>query len=171
MIDEKAALRGAEKAIGQSVEDVAIAFPVGTTRAQAEGELGGEAVGAAGGVIASLSGSGVAGAAAGGGGVGMLLAQRRLEKTEPAASIVLALTKDNLYLLGRHRLGVLASFKDLEIIHKIPRDQANVQLSPAGFTSHLEIVDEEDGAQYLYEVKPLGSGIKQLLADLDKENA
>ena len=172
MLDEKAALRGAQKATGSSdVEDVAIAFPVGTTRAQAEGELGGEAVGGAVGAVASLTARSVASGAAGGGGLGMLLAQRRLEKTEPAASIVLALTKDSLYLLGRHKLGPLASFNNLEIIHRIPRDQVQAELTPAGFTSHLEIVDEEDGARFLYEVKPLSSGIKKLLADLEQQRA
>lgn len=168
MINEKAAIQGAQAAIGDAkVEDVAIAFPVGTTRVQAGGGLEGEAVGAAVGVVAELSSTAIAGSAAGGGGLGTFIAQRRLEKTEPAASIVLALTADSLYLLGRHKIGPLASFKNLEVIHKIPRGAAVVDIEPAGFTRHLTITDDEDGTQYIYEVKPLGSGIDQLMGDLE----
>ena len=169
MLNENSAMKGAQAAVGdEKVEDIAIAFPVGTTRAQAGGSLEGDAVGAAAGLMADLGGVGIAGSAAGGGGIGMFLAQRHLEKTEPAASIVLALTANNLYLLGRHKIGPLASFKDLEVIHKIPRGAALADLSPMpGITKKLTITDDEDGTQYVYEVKPLGSGIKQLLADME----
>ena len=168
MLNENAAMKGAQAAVGDAtVEEVAIAFPVGTTRAQAEGSLAGDAVGGAAGVIADMSGTALAGATGGGGGLGMLLAQRRLEKTEPAASIVLALTADSLYLLGRHKIGPLASFKDLEVIHKIPRGAAMIDIAPAGVTRHITITDDQDGTQYVYEVKPLGSGIDQLMADLE----
>lgn len=118
------------------------------------------------GAVARLSGAAFAGSTVGGGGLGMLIAQRRMEKTEPAASIVLALNAQDLYLLGRHKIGPLASFDNLEVIHQIPSSSVSIDLSPAGFTQHLSITDEEDGTQYLYEVKPLGSGIKQLIADL-----
>ena len=48
MIDEKAALNGVKEALGEvTVEDVAIAFPVGTTRGQAGAALVGDAGGAA----------------------------------------------------------------------------------------------------------------------------
>lgn len=170
MLNEKAAMRGVREALGgASVEEIAIAFPVGTTRAQAGGSLKGEAGGAVVGVAADLAGTVVAGTASGGGGVGMFLAQRRLEKEEPAASIVLALTEDSLYLLGRHFIGPFASFKDLSVIHRIPREAANLALSPAGITQHLTIVDENDGTRYVYEVKALGSGIKRLISDLQQQ--
>lgn len=167
MLDERAAREGAQAAVGnEKVEDVAIAFPVGTTRAQATGALEGDAAGAATGLFTGLSSAAGANLASGGGSLGMLLAQRRLEKTEPAASIVLALTANNLYLLGRHHIGPLASFKNLETIHKIPREDVEASLSPEGITHRLTIIDEEDDARFVYEVKPLGSGIKQLLDDL-----
>lgn len=168
MINKNAAMRGAQAAVGsEPIEDVAIAFPVGTTRAQARGSLAGDSVGAVASVAADLSTTAIAGSVTGGGGLGQLLAQRRLEKTEPAASIVLALTANNLYLLGRHKIGPLASFANLEVIHKISRNEADLNLTPAGVTQHLSIVDEEDNASYEYEVKPLGSGIKKLIADLE----
>lgn len=167
MLDERAARRGAQAAVGaEKVEDIAIAFPVGTTRTQATGVLKGDAAGAAAGLVTGVSSLAGANLASGAGSLGMLLAQRRLEKTEPAASIVLALTASNLYLLGRHHIGPLASFKDLEVIHKIPRGEVETSLTPEGITRELTIVDEGDGARFVYEVKPLGSGIKQLIADL-----
>ena len=99
------------------------------------------------GAVARLSGAAFAGSTVGGGGLGMLIAQRRMEKTEPAASIVLALNAQDLYLLGRHKIGPLASFDNLEVIHQIPRSSVSIDLSPAGFTQHLSITDEEDGTQ------------------------
>lgn len=168
MLDERAARKGAQAAVGaEPVEDIAIAFPVGTTHAQAVGALGGDAVGAVSSIVTNLSSTAAAGVTGGGGNLGMLIAQRRLEKTEPAASIVLALTPSSLYLLGRRHIGPLASFKNLEVIHKIPRGRVETSLTPNGVTRHLTIVDDEDGSQFVYEVKPLGSGIKRLLADLE----
>lgn len=165
MIDEHAALKGAQAAVGEDpIEDVAIAFPVGTTHKQAAGMLAGDGVGLASGALAGLQLSGSAGT---GGAIGQLIEQRHMERTEPAASIVLALTASKLYLLARHKIGPLASFKDLTIIHEIAREQIDASLNPTGgVTRSLTITDEESGAVFEYEVKPLGSGINKLLTDL-----
>lgn len=165
MIDENAARKGAQAAVGEEpIEDVAIAFPVGTTRAQAGAMLEGDGVGLGVGALAGVNLGGTTGA---GGGIGELIEQRRLEHTEPAASIVLALTASKLYLLARHKIGPLASFKDLTIIDQIPRSEVETSLEPAGVTRHLTITDKVSGEVFEYEVKPLGSGINKLLTDLE----
>lgn len=172
MIDEHAAMEGAQQAVGkEQVEEVAIAFPIGTTQAQATGALLGDAASGAASAAASLSGVGSGSLGVSGGGIGMFLAQRKLEQSEPAASIVLALTATSLYLLGRKKIGPLASFKNLMVIHSIPRSEVQADVQPTGATRRLTITDHQDGTQYVYELKLLGSGINKLLGDLNQQSA
>lgn len=113
--------------------------------------------------------SAVGGGVVGGTGVGSLVANLRLEHSEPYASVVLALTPTTLYLLGRHRVGPLASFADMAVIAKIAREHAHADLSQAGVLKHLTIVNDVDGAEYVYEVKPLGSGVGSVVRDLGND--
>ncbi|WRS29746.1 hypothetical protein U6G28_09495 [Actinomycetaceae bacterium MB13-C1-2] len=169
MLDEREALKGAQEAVGDDkVIEVAIAFPVGTTRKQAGAYGEGDAVGAVAGVLGKLGPLGMANAAAGAGSIAGLINQRRMEEEEPAASIVLALTDTKLYLLGRHKLGPLASFKNLTVMEALDRASLTVDFEPAGVTKHLILNDSETGETFTYEVKPLGSGVAQLVKDLDQ---
>ncbi len=169
MLDEREALKGAQEAVGDDkIIDVAIAFPVGTTRKQVGAYGEGDAVGAVAGVLGKFGSLGVASAATGVGSIAGLVNQRRMEREEPAASIVLALTDTKLYLLGRHKLGPLASFKNLTVMEALDRADLTVDFEPAGVTKHLILNDSETGETFTYEVKPLGSGVAQLIKDLDQ---
>lgn len=169
MLDKHAALKGAQQAVGsEPIEDIGIAYPVGTLRTQLGADAMGEGVGLAAGAAASLSGLSIANAGAGGGGLGQLVADYKLDHTGSPASIVLALTATKLYLLGRYKVGPLASFKNLEVVHVIPRGEVEAKLEPSGgITKTLTITDEESGESFTYEVKPLGSGMGDVVDALD----
>lgn len=150
MLDEHGALKGAQEALpGQTISDVAVVFPAGTTTTQ----LGGAAVG---GIL-------------GGGemtGVGAAAANVALDRSENAASVVLALSPDALHLLGRHRVGAFGSYRNLEQLATIPRSDLSVSHEPGRLTSSLTLTNTATGEQYSYEVKPLGSGVNDLLKAL-----
>lgn len=133
----------------------------------------GGAAGAAAGVTAEALGagaaSGIGGAAVGGSGVGSLVANLSLEHHEPYASVVLALTPNKLFLLGRHRVGPLASFANMVVITEIARSQLHTELQQLGLLKSLKLVNDADGAEYDYEVKPFGSGVDALLHDLNAD--
>ena len=159
MLDGHAALKGAAEAVpNDTIIDVAIVFPDGTTAAQ----LGGTGAGAvAGGLLGSAN------AAGGLAGVGSLAAEHELEKEGgDAASVVLALSDSTLYLLGRHRIGALASFKNLTVIASIPRANAKVETAHAGIVHSVKITDSASGQVYEYEAKPMGSGLSEFAARL-----
>ena len=159
MLDGHAALKGAAEAVpNDTIIDVAIVFPDGTTAAQ----LGGTGAGAvAGGLLGSAN------AAGGLAGVGSLAAEHELEKEGgDAASVVLALSESTLYLLGRHRIGALASFKNLTVIASIPRADAKVETAHAGIVHSVKITDSASGQVYEYEAKPMGSGLSEFAARL-----
>lgn len=167
MLDERQALEGAQEAVGNDkVLEVAIAFPVGTTRKQAGAYAEGDAVGAVAGILGKLGPLGAANAAVGSSGIAGLVNQRKMEEEEPAASIVLALTGSKLYLLGRHKLGPLASFKNMTVMHELNRADLTVDYEPAGVTKHLILNDTETGESFTYEVKPLGSEVTELIKDM-----
>ncbi|NLA65871.1 MAG: hypothetical protein GX862_08130 [Leucobacter sp.] len=159
-----------------TIKDVAIAFPVGTTSAQAGAEAVGGAAGAAVGTLSLASGavsgtmSAVGSGAAGGVGAASLIAQLKLEHTEPYASVVLALTPTKLYLLGRHKIGPLASFANMFIVAEIAREHLHANLTQASMLKHLTLVNDEDGKQYTYEVKPLGSGVDSIMTELNSDS-
>ena len=159
MLDGHAALKGAAEAVpNDTIIDVAIVFPDGTTAAQ----LGGTGAGAvAGGLLGSAN------AAGGLAGVGSLAAEHGLEKEGgDAASVVLALWDSTLYLLGGHRIGALASFKNLTVIASIPRANAKVETAHAGIVHSVKITDSASGQVYEYEAKPMGSGLSEFTARL-----
>ncbi len=99
--------------------------------------------------------------------MGSLAAEHELEKEGgDAASVVLALSDSTLYLLGRHRIGALASFKNLTVIASIPRANAKVETAHAGIVHSVKITDSASGQVYEYEAKPMGSGLSEFAARL-----
>ena len=159
MLDGHAALKGAAEAVpNDTIIDVAIVFPDGTTAAQ----LGGTGAGAvAGGLLGSAN------AAGGLAGVGSLAAEHELEKEGgDAASVVLALSDSTLYLLGRHRIGALASFKNLTVIASIPRANAKAETAHAGIVHSGKITASASGQVHEYEAKPMGSGLSEFISRL-----
>lgn len=148
MLDGHAALKGAAEAVpNDTIVDVAIVFPPGTTSEQ---------------LIATGAGEMVDGL----GGVGELVADRDLDKHQTSASIVLALSDSTLYLLGRHRVGPFASFKNLAVIATIARADAKIETAHAGIVQSVTITDSSSGQVYDYEAKPMGSGLTEFAARL-----
>ena len=148
MLDGHAALAGASAAVkDDAIIDVATVFPPGTT-------------------ISELGGAGAGAAVANASGVGMLATEIALDKSQEAASVVLALSETTLYLLARHRVGPFGSFKHLEIMHAIARTDVVTDLHSGGPLNELTITDSSTGTAYTYEVKPMGSGIHEFLGRL-----
>jgi len=57
--------------------------------------------------------------------------------------VVLALSPTTLHLLGRHRVGPLASFKGLTVIAQLPREDVHASLESAGIVKNLTLIDEK----------------------------
>ena len=81
--------------------------------------------------------------------------------------MVLALSDSTLYLLGRHRIGALASFKNLTVIASIPRANAKVETAHAGIVHSVKITDSASEQVYEYEAKPMGSGLNEFVSRLE----
>lgn len=152
MIDEHAALKGAQAAVPEeTVTQVAVVFPTGTTMAQLGGSLAGGVLGGSGGVAVGGAATNIA-----------------LDATEEAASVVLALTAEALHMLGRRRVAPFGSFKHLTALHAVPRKDLKVEQGREAVLHTLTIHNTATGESWSYEVKPLGSGVDDLVAALSR---
>lgn len=146
MPDKHAALKGAQAAVPEDeITDVEVVFPAGTTSGELLSQGLGDAVGGAAEVLGAA-------------------AEVGMDATEEAASVVLALSATTLYLLGRHRVGALGSFRHLTPLHQIPREHLHVAFGRDGVLLAVTLTDTATSAPYTFEVKPLGSRIKEMLA-------
>ncbi len=155
MLDE----HGAAKAVHAALPDIqvialALAFPVGTTRAQGVGMLVGDVLGAA---------AGGSSGAATGSGLGLLGADIAERAAGGAASYVLAATASTVEVFGRHHVGPLAGFHDLFHVTSLPREGLSATTTRHGIVQDLTLT-EPTGATLTVELKPLGSGLEQFLA-------
>ena len=166
---EHQVLKGVEAALpGAKIAAVALAFPPGTTRAEAGGSLAGEGIGAAAGGL--LDGLSSASSGAGlGNGVGFVMAERRLNRESATPAYVLALTSSDMYLLGKHAVQPLASNKDLVLLDTIPLEALSVTHSHHGIVTDVTFTDSQTGQSVMVECKPLGSGIDRFLKTLQSD--
>lgn len=165
VIREHDVLRGVEAALPDAaIQAVALAFPPGTTRAEAGGSLAGEGVGAAAGALDSLSS--VSSGAGLGGGVGFVVAEHRLNQASDTPAYVLALTDSDLYILGKHAVQPLAGNKDLVLLDTIALDVLTVTHRHHGIVTDVTFTDTSTNQSVVVECKALGSGIKDFLATL-----
>ena len=166
VVREHEVMKGVEAALpGKKIVAVALAYPPGTTHVEARGSLtGGGLGGAAGGLLDGLSS--VSRGAGLGDGVGFMMAERRLDRESEAPAYVLALTSDDLYILGKHRVQLLASDKDLMLLDTIPLKDLSVTHTHHGIVTDVTFTDAQAGKSVPVECKPLGSGLDDFLRTL-----
>ncbi len=162
-------MKGVEQALpGAEIAAVALAFPPGTTRAEAGGSLAGSGIGAAaGGVLDGLSS--VSSGAGLGNGAGFLMAEHRLNQESATPAYVLALTSSDMYILGKHAVQPLASNKDLVLLDTIALEALSVTHSHHGIVTDVTFADSQTGQSVTVECKPLGSGISDFLKALQSD--
>lgn len=162
-------MKGVEAALpGEQIVAVALAFPPGTTRAEAGGSLAGGGVGAAaGGVLDGLSS--VSSGAGLGDGVGFLMAERRLNRESPTPAYVLALTPSDMYILGKHAVQPLAGNKNLVLVDTIPLKALSVTHRHHGIVTDVTFTDSQTGQSATVECKLLASGIGDFLKALQSD--
>lgn len=155
MSREKSAREGAEQATGDHIDDVALVAPRGSTFAR---------------VLGATAGMGIGGSNAASWGVAGALIADRLSSAASGSdpSIVLATSKDTLYVLGRNSTAVVGHWKDLELVASIPRARLAVERQHRGTTLAIELTDTDTDVTLEFEARPLGNlGVKDLLKDLE----
>lgn len=169
VVREHDVMKGVEAALpGVDVVAVALAFPPGTTRAEAGGSLKGAGIGAAaGGILDGLSS--VSSGAGLGDGVGFVMAEHRLNKASATPAYVLALSSSDLYILGKHAVQPLASNKDLVLLDTISLSALGVSHNHHGLVTDVTFTDSKTGQSVMVECKPLGSGLGGFLKTLQSD--
>lgn len=154
MSRETNAREGAAQATGDVIDDVALVAPRGSTFARVLGATAGVGLGGT-----NSASWGVAGA---------LIADRLSSQASGSdPSIVLAISKDNLHVLGRNSTAVVGPWSDLELVASIPRPRLAVERHHRGITLVVELTDTETGVTLEFEARPFGNlGVKDLLKDL-----
>ncbi|MDN3495155.1 hypothetical protein QL996_04390 [Planococcus sp. APC 4015] len=158
MSREEHAREGAQAVIpDDEVLDVAVVMPRGSTFA---GVLG-----AAAGVVGGGNNPtawGVAG--------GMIGERVNAASKGSYPSIVLALTPERLYILGRKRTGLVGGWKDMHPVAHIERKNLDVKRRRRGTVLVLELTDKTTGTPLEFEAQNVGGlGLKDLLADIGGE--
>lgn len=169
VLRERDVMKGVEAALpGATIEAVALAFPPGTTRAEAGGSIAGAGAGAlAGGILNGLSS--VSAGASLGDSTGFLMAERRLNHASDAPAYVLALTDTELHILGKHAVQPLAGNKDLTSVDTIALSNLSVTHTHHGVLTDVTFTDAQSGQSVTVECKPLGSGITDFLNALQSQ--
>lgn len=100
---------------------------------------------------------------------GSMVGQRALSASKGSyPSIVLAVSTDRLYVLGRRSTGLVGGWKDLHPIAQIERRHLAVARSHRGTVPVIELTDTTTGTTLEFEAAHIGNlGIKDFLATLD----
>lgn len=158
MSRESKAREGAQAAVPQdTILDVAVVMPRGSTFA---GVLG-AAAGVAGGASSNATAWGVAGSMIG-------------ERVNAASrgsypSIVLALSPTRLHVLGRRSTGLVGGWKELHPVAYIERDNLSVERRRRGTVRIVELTDTSTGAALEVEAQNVGGlGLDALLEQLEQ---
>lgn len=169
VVREHDVMKGVEAALPEAeIVAVALAFPPGTTRAEAGGSLAGGGIGAgAGGLLDGLSA--VSSGAGLGDGVGFLMAEHQLNQESETPAYVLALTSTDVCILGKHAVQPLAGNKDLVLLDTIPVGNLRVNHRRHGLVMDVTFTDSTTGQSVTVECKPLGSGIGDFLKALQSD--
>lgn len=155
---EEHAREGAQAVIpDEEVLDVAVVMPRGSTFA---GVLG-----AAAGVVGGGNNTMAWGVA------GSMIGERVNAASKGSyPSIVLALTKERLHVLGRTRTGLVGGWKNLHPLVHIERKDLAVARRHRGTVLVLELTDKTTGAALEFEAQNIGGlGLKDLLAGIGGE--
>lgn len=158
MSREEHARAGAQAVIpDDTIVDVAVVMPRGSTFASVLGAAAGASAGSA---LGNPTAWGVAGG---------IVGQRALSASKGGyPSIVLAVSADRLYVLGRHTSAMVGGWKDLHPIAQIERSHLSVARSHRGTVPVIELTDITTGTTLEFEAAHIGTlGIKDFLASLD----
>lgn len=158
MSREEHARAGAQAVIpDDTIVDVAVVMPRGSTFATVLGAAAGASAGSA---MGNPTAWGVAGG---------MVGQRALSATKGSyPSIVLAASADHLYVLGRRSTGLVGGWKHLHPIAQIERRHLAVARSHHGTVPVIELTDTTTGTTLEFEAAHIGTlGIKDFLASLD----
>lgn len=155
MSREEHAREGAQAAIpDDEILDVAVVMPRGSTFS---GVLG-AAAGVVGGGDNSMA-WGVAG--------GMIGERVNAASKGSYPSIVLAISEERLYVLGRKRTGLVGGWKDMHPVAHIERKDLGLKRHQRGTVRVIELTDTTTGTTLEFEAVNVGNlGLKDLLADI-----
>ncbi|WP_368496172.1 hypothetical protein [Herbiconiux sp. A18JL235] len=155
MSREEHAREGAQAVVhDDEIVDVAVVMPRGSTFASVLGAAAG----------AGLSGSnqmawGVAG--------GMLAQRVGSAAKNSYPSIVLAISKRRLYVLGRSSTGLVGGWKTMHLVAHIDRANLDVHRHRSGTVRVIELTDTTTGTTLEFEALNIGGlGLDELLAGL-----
>jgi hypothetical protein len=157
MSRELKAREGAQKVVGDApVADAALVFPRGSTQAAMLGAAAGSLLGGRGGV----------GAAWGAG--GSLIGERFFaDSQDTTPTIVLAITADTLYVLGRDSTAMVGRWDNLRLLSHIPRADVQVKHRMVGPIHQIDLVDGRNGTTLEFESRLIGNlGVKGFLETL-----
>jgi hypothetical protein len=161
MSREEKALAGVSQAIpDDTIQDVALVSPRGSTRAGAIGAALGGAIGG------QLGGAGVTGAWQS---LGYLAGQRRAaDQAGMPGTLVLAASPSTVYALGRARLGLVGGWRDLTPLVKIERRHLRVEHRLRGVVMQIDLTDTTTGSTLKVEARLLGNlGVTDFLENLE----
>lgn len=157
MSREEHAREGAQSVIpDDEIIDVAVVMPRGSTIS---------------GVLGAAAGVGLSGSNQTAWGVaGGMLAQRANSASKGSyPSIVLAVSKTKLYVLGRTSTGLVGGWKNLHPVAHIDRDNLTVARKHHGTVGILQLTDMTTGTTLEFEQQNIGGlGLKELLSSLEE---
>ena len=157
MSREEHARAGAQAVIpDDTILDVAVVMPRGSTFASVLGAAAGASAGSA---LGNPTAWGVTGG----------IVSQRIHSASKGSypSIVLAVSADRLYVLGRRSTGLVGGWKDLHPVAQIERRHLAVARSHRGTVPVIELTDTTTGTTLEFEAAHIGTlGVKDLLASL-----
>ncbi len=145
-----------------TIQDVALVSPHGSTRAGAIGAALGGAIGG------QLGGAGVTGR-------GSHWATWRVSAGPLAGPVCLApctllpaASPTSVYALGRDRLGVVGGWRNLTPLLKIERRHLRVAHRLRGVVMQIDLTDTTTGSTFEVEARPMGNlGVTEFLQNLE----
>jgi hypothetical protein len=99
---------------------------------------------------------------------GSLIGERLFaDSHDTTPTIVLALTADTLYVLGRDSTALVGQWDNLRLLSHIPRADVRVEHRMVGPIRQIDLVDHRNGTILEFESRLIGNlGVKDFLATL-----
>jgi hypothetical protein len=131
-----------------TIQDVALVYPRGSTRS-----------GAIGAALGGALGSQIGGASTGAWqALGYLAGERvAADQAGTPGTLVLAVSPSTLYVLGRHRLGLVGGWRTLTPLAKIDRRHLLVEHRRRGLVKQIDFTDTTTGSKLEVEARLLGN--------------